>query len=235
LIDSYLKAKKLIRAIGNRSQSALDSAKRNNAEEVARLKETMFEDLQQLELIITNELSAPPSTVDIRRHLRFGQEKDFGDILHRDLPRLEGQIDAILGEFGCRVGDLGIEHLLDPIIIANAYPQFQNGHLRDAVLNSIIAIFDLIKSKTGLHEDGFNLAAKAFSLHAPKLILSEVETESGENDQKGFMLLVQGAAVGIRNPKAHSLAHDLTPEKTAQYLVFASLLARRINESKIAE
>ena len=37
---------------------------------------------------------------------------------------------------------------------------------------------------------------------------------------------------GIRTPKAHSMTHDLTAIKAAQYLVLASLLARRIDEAR---
>jgi hypothetical protein len=48
------------------------------------------------------------------------------------------------------------------------------------------------------------------------------------------MQILVGAYLGIRNPKAHSLNHDLDPEKAAQYLIFASLLARRIYEAKDA-
>lgn len=36
----------------------------------------------------------------------------------------------------------------------------------------------------------------------------------------------------MRNPKAHTLKTDLTTESAAQYLVFASLLTRRIQESR---
>ena len=46
------------------------------------------------------------------------------------------------------------------------------------------------------------------------------------------MQIYKGAFQGIRNPKAHSLEHDLTDEKAAQYLVVASLLAQRIEEAK---
>jgi uncharacterized protein (TIGR02391 family) len=123
--------------------------------------------------------------------------------------------------------------LLHPVITEHALRQYDNGHLRDAVLNSIIGVFDLIRSKTGLKEDGDRLIGKAFSLDDPYLILSDIETESGQNDQKGFMQILKGSFQGIRNPKAHSLAHDLTRVKAAQYLVFASLLARRIDEAKV--
>jgi uncharacterized protein (TIGR02391 family) len=125
--------------------------------------------------------------------------------------------------------------LLHPVITEHALRQYDDGHLRDAVLDSIIAVFDLIRSKTGLKEDGDKLIGKAFSLDDPYLILSDIETESGQNDQKGFMQILKGSFQGIRNPKAHSLAHDLTALKAAQYLVFASLLARRIDEAKVVK
>jgi uncharacterized protein (TIGR02391 family) len=123
--------------------------------------------------------------------------------------------------------------LLHPIITEHALRQYDNGHLRDAVLDSIIAVFDLVRRKTGLKEDGDKLIGKAFSLHDPYLILSDIDTESGQNDQKGFIQILKGSFQGIRSPKAHSLTHDLTALKAAQYLVFASLLARRIDEAKV--
>jgi uncharacterized protein (TIGR02391 family) len=123
--------------------------------------------------------------------------------------------------------------LLHTIITEHAWPQYNNGHLRDAVLNSIIAVFDMIRQKTGLKEDGDKLIGKAFSLDDPYLILSDIDTESGQNDQKGFMQILKGSFQSIRNPKAHSLVNDLNKLKTAQYLVFGSLLARRIDEAKV--
>ena len=124
---------------------------------------------------------------------------------------------------------------MHPTILKSSYLQYQNEHYRDAVLNSIVGVFDLIRQKTNSQEDGDKLIGKVFSLNNPKLILSEIETDSGKSDQKGFMQIFQGAYQGIRNPKAHSLDNDLTPTKAAQYLVFASLLARRVDEAIIVE
>jgi uncharacterized protein (TIGR02391 family) len=125
------------------------------------------------------------------------------------------------------------EFLLHPMIIEHALPLYRNGHLREAVLDAIVAIFDLIRKRTGLKGDGDALVEAAFSLQRPLLILSELDSPSGKNDQKGFIQIFKGAFQGIRNPKAHSLSHDLTRLKAAQYLVFASLLARRIDEAII--
>ena len=105
-------------------------------------------------------------------------------------------------------------------------------HLREAVLNSITALFDYIRAKTLVHDDGDKLIGRVFSVDKPVLVLSELQTESGQNDQKGFMQIFKGAYQGIRNPKAHSMTHDLTQPKAAQYLIFASLLARRVEEAQ---
>jgi hypothetical protein len=45
------------------------------------------------------------------------------------------------------------------------------------------------------------------------IVLSELDTESRQNDLKGFMQIFKGAFQGIRNLKAHSLTHDLNPPK----------------------
>lgn len=128
---------------------------------------------------------------------------------------------------------IGFEELLHPAIHEHAFQHYLNGHYREAVLNSVVAVFDLIRKRTGLDLDGTNLVSETFSLERARLIFSEVKTESGKNDQKGFLQIFSGAYLGIRNPKAHSLAHDLDKTKAAQYLVFASLLARRVQEAQV--
>ena len=72
----------------------------------------------------------------------------------------------------------------------------------------------------GLTEDGDALIGKAFSIHDPYLVMSDLGSESGRNDQKGLMQIYKGAYLGIRNPKSHTLPHDLTPKKASQYLIF---------------
>lgn len=124
--------------------------------------------------------------------------------------------------------------LLHPGIVKTSLRLYQEGHLREAVLNSMTAVFDCIRQKTGLvDDDGDRLIGKVFSLENPYLVLSEILTESGKSDQKGFMQIFKGAYQGIRNPKAHTLEHDLTNLKAAQYLVFASLMMRRIDEATL--
>jgi uncharacterized protein (TIGR02391 family) len=127
----------------------------------------------------------------------------------------------------------GWESLLHPTIRASALAQYRDGHWRDAVLNAFIAVFDLVRSRTGLDLDGDRLATRVFSADKPLLVVADLSTESGRDDQVGFMMVMQGVFRGIRNPKAHSLQHDLNALKSAQYLVMASLLARRVGEAQL--
>jgi uncharacterized protein (TIGR02391 family) len=168
------------------------------------------------------------------RHIGFGQANDYDDILARDLPQVETKAEAHARDATGTKPSIGFEELLHPVIFEHAFQHYANGHYRDAVLNSVVAIFDLMRERTGLDLDGAALATQVLSLEKPHLILSELDTESGRNEQKGFMQILIGTYLGVRNPKAHSLSHDLDAEKAAQYLIFASLLARRIYEAKDA-
>jgi len=137
-----------------------------------------------------------------------------------------------VGEATASSNKSDFEQLLHPSIYKHSFKQYANGQYRDAVFNSILAVFDLIRERTGLDLDGSQLTGEAFSIDRPRLIFSEIKSESGRNDQKGFMQILNGAYLGIRNPKAHTLVHDLDKTEAAQYLVFASLLARRVQEAQ---
>jgi uncharacterized protein (TIGR02391 family) len=157
------------------------------------------------------------------------------DISASILPRIEDAIDTHfssqpIGEISSSILDL-----LHPRITLSSYGHFRSGRYRDAILNAIISVFDMIRERTGLDEDGADLVADAFSLQRPLLIFSDLETESGRNEQKGFIQILQGAYLGVRNPKAHTLQSNADQTSCAQYLVFASLLCRRIEECKTAK
>lgn len=55
---------------------------------------------------------------------------------------------------------------------------------RHAVLDAIVAVFDKVRERTGLDLDGDNLINQSLSLTAPLLVLSELDTDSGRNNQK---------------------------------------------------
>lgn len=128
---------------------------------------------------------------------------------------------------------IDIQPLLHSEIVKHSYRAYQNGHLREAVLNSVMALLDMVRNKTQLEEDGDRLIGKAFSIDDPYLKINNLSNESERSDHLGFVQMLKGANQGIRNPKAHSLSHDLNELKAAQYLIFASMLARRIEEAEV--
>jgi len=234
MIKWYLSVKKLLRDIEQKTRDALalyEEGGKNATKTINGYIKSDYKSLEELWRVME-----PKGTLgNLGRHIHFGMDQDYNDIINNDLPLIEKKADIWLteSEEGQEKGELGFEHLLHPVILKNSYQLFRNGHLREAVLNSVVAVFDYIRDVTGVNEDGDRLIGQVFSLDDPYLVLSNIRSESGRNDQKGFMQIYKGMFQGIRNPKAHSLTHDLTELKAAQYLVFSSLLARRIEEAKI--
>jgi uncharacterized protein (TIGR02391 family) len=234
MITWYVALRRLLRDIEGKSRDALALYEKGGQDASAPVNAYLKSDYKKLKELWTQQFpTALPS--NLGRHIGFGMDGDYRDILKNDIPEIEALAEEKLLATAKNQGELGFEGLLYPVIEKSSYVLYRDGHLREAVLNAIVAVFDHIRHLTGIEADGDALVGKAFSLADPYIIMSEIESESGQNDQKGFMQIFKGAFQGIRNPKAHSLAHDLTPEKAAQYLVFASLLTRRLDEAHIAK
>lgn len=230
MIRWYVEFRKLIRDITAKAMDALALYEGGGKDAAQTVNEYLITDYKRLQELWRERFNAEVPS-HLGRHIHFGMDNDYRDILKRDLNEIEAKAEEALLQDADDMGELGFENLIHPIIKKHCYDQYRNGHLREAVLNSVLAIFDHIRQLTGLQTDGDALIGKAFSLTDPLIVLSDLSTESGQNDQKGFMQIFKGAFQGIRNPKAHSLTHDLTPSKAAQYLVLASLLVRRLDEA----
>ena len=156
----------------------------------------------------------------------------FGEIVSSTLPKIEDQVDEFFDSKPTGDIDHTVLDLLHPRIVVSSYDHFRAGRFREAVLNGMVTVFDFIRERVGADKDGSALVADAFSVEAPKLVFSSLETESGRNEQKGFFQIFQGAYLGIRNPKAHSLNIKTNKEIAAQYLVLASILCRKVEDAK---
>jgi uncharacterized protein (TIGR02391 family) len=232
MIDWYVSVRRLLRDIEQKSRDALAQYRQGGKEASAQVNSYLKSDFKKLETLWAQQFpDGVPSYLG--RHISFGMDGDYDDILNHDLSEVEAAAEAALVASSKKQVPFGFENLLHPLIRKHCYKHYCDGDFREAVLNSIVAIFDYIRWRTGLDIDGAALIDTVFAPNNPRLIMSDLDSETGQNDQKGFMQIFRGAFQGIRNPKAHSLAHDLTEVKAAQYLIFASLLARRIEEAKI--
>jgi uncharacterized protein (TIGR02391 family) len=221
-----------IEAKANDCLALLDKGQADSAKAVNGYLKADYEDLTRLLKEADPTLKQVDRLGDLGRHIGFGEKNDFNDMVKSDLPAVLKSAEklAVALEGKHRHDWIGFQSLLHPEIEKSSLDQYKAGQLRDAVLNGVIAVFDMIRARTKLDLDGVKLTGQAFGIENGKLIFSEVESESGKNDQVGFMKIYEGVYTGVRNVKAHSLNHDLDERKAGQYLVMLSLLARRVEE-----
>lgn len=119
-------------------------------------------------------------------------------------------------------------------IIAVSEKLFNDGHYAQAIEEAFKKIVLLVKEKANrLGLDGSGLMTTAFSKDNPILKFNEGKNQIEKDEQMGWMFIYQGAVLGIRNVKAHGNIVQKDPIKTLEYLSFASLLCRRLEDTKI--
>lgn len=232
MIDRYVQLNRAIRVLARRVHDLnVERFYDKSSDAVGIIGSYVLMDAREVERLLPDGLTTA-SVEALRAAVAAGGDDDMRSIIEDIIPSIEDDVDNFFSRQP--VGDIrtGVLDLLHPVVIASSYQQFRAGLYRDAVLNAILAISDLIRHRTGLDIDGAQLAARAFAVDNPLLMIAALETESGRNDQKGFIQLLQGAYLGIRNPNAHSLLSELSECSAAQHLVFASILAGRIADAK---
>jgi hypothetical protein len=55
------------------------------------------------------------------------------------------------------------------------------------------------------------------------------------DEQQGFLALFRGAILAVRNPKAHSLGGTSDAQRALEWLFFASVLLRNLDESTLQQ
>lgn len=210
-------------------KKAKDAEKSRAKATVAQVKEYLQTDFGSLQEIWPARLKCAAMS-NLARHIHFSQKVDFCDMQAFDLSEIDLAAEKYALSGKITPPRNGFENMLHPVVVQSSLKQHCGGHYRDAVLNAVVGLFDHIRQVSCRSEDGARLVNEVFGGAAPSLIFSNLTSESGRNDQAGFHKILLGTYEGVRNPKAHSLVHDLNAVKAAQYLVFISLLCRRIDE-----
>lgn len=122
---------------------------------------------------------------------------------------------------------------LHPKIVEVSMSLFETEHYAQAIFEVFKAVNNFVKEKSGKSLDGKALMSKVFSEDKPVIMLNELLTQSDRDEQEGFKFLFMGAMVGIRNPEAHDNVVQTDPYRTLEYLSFASLLMKRVEEGRV--
>lgn len=110
---------------------------------------------------------------------------------------------------------------------------FHNAHYAESIEQAYKALDNYVQKKSGRKDlYGRDLMAQVFTPKKPVLALNALQNQSEIDEQEGFMLIFMGSMVGIRNPKAHEVTQQKDPYRAIEYLALASLLAKRVDDSK---
>lgn len=186
----YIDIHKLLRSLRLKVLDAAAALRENNPDGARTITEYAKRDLNALQAKWGEHLPPQVLTSNLPRHLHFGTAHDYEDILRRDLPAIEDALEKWANSQQVEPRAHNFRALLHPRIEQHSLHHYESGHLREAVLNAVMAVFDFLRERTGLTLDGMALITEALSLERAKLILSELRTESGKNDQKGFILFL---------------------------------------------
>ncbi len=127
--------------------------------------------------------------------------------------------------------------LLHPSIIKASKKLYLEGHWANVVVDAFIEINERLKNifkQLRPNEpvpDGANLMNTVFSVKTPILKLCDLSSQTGEDKQKGLMLMAAGAISALRNPKSHANSETVTSEEAMRRLMFASMLMYQIDEA----
>ena len=132
---------------------------------------------------------------------------------------------------------------LHPKIKEVSLNQFHDGHYKEAIQNALVEVIDQVKIKLKrpyirkdngkkVELDGDDLMNHVFGCEnkKPKIKFNSLKTSLDKAEQRGFMYLYKGI-VGIRDRKAHLNFVQNDPSKTLEFLSFASLLLRLLDEN----
>ncbi len=138
---------------------------------------------------------------------------------------------------GAELSELPIEIFdtlqFHPRVVEASKGLFKDKHYADAIFRAFTAVSIFVKEKTGSSFDGKQLMSSVFSEKSPIIKINDLLTPPDRDEQEGFKFLFMGGQVGIRNPKAHDNVVQTDPYRTLEYLSFASLLMKRVEEGKV--
>ena len=125
---------------------------------------------------------------------------------------------------------------IHPMINRVSKSLYEDGHYAESAENAFKEINSRVKKLYALKcpskkvPDGAPVMTTVFSDNGPLIEFGERTSESGQNIQKGFMMMLAGAMTGLRNPKAHENL-TISEEDAMRQLMFSSMLMYKIDDA----
>ena len=120
------------------------------------------------------------------------------------------------------------ELVTEPELREEVRQLYLDGHYSQAVEEGFKFLNNLVRRRTGSSADGAPLMTTAFSPTGPLLKLNELKTTSQKDQQQGYMRMLEGAMIGVRNPRAHDHRHFDEPRNALELLAFCNHLVRTV-------
>ncbi len=111
---------------------------------------------------------------------------------------------------------------------------YGDGHYARAVEEAYKCLNHTVKIKSGASLDGVSLMQRVFSDKSPILKFNDLRTSSQRNEQAGYMMILAGCMLGVRNPRAHEHELSDSPNVAMELLIWANHLMRMVDSSKRA-
>lgn len=129
-----------------------------------------------------------------------------------------------------------VDHPFDIRNIHSALPVhvknlFDDGHYSQATFEAFKYLDKEVARIAKLGQTGYKLMMSAFQDQSPAIVLSDITTESGKDEQKGYQFIFSGSVMAVRNPRGHEYRIRDSIDECLDHLSLVSLLLRRIEKA----
>lgn len=129
-----------------------------------------------------------------------------------------------------------VEHPFEIRNIHAAIPEivkklFDDGHFSQATFEAFKYLDREVARISRISQTGYKLMMAAFNDQSPGITLSDLTTDSGKDEQKGYQFIFSGSVMAVRNPRGHEYKLHDSIDECLDHLSLVSLLLRRIEKA----
>lgn len=109
---------------------------------------------------------------------------------------------------------------------------YDDGHYSQSTFEAYKLLDKEVQRISGVTKSGVKLMMQVFNEQSPLVVFSDINTESGKDEQEGYKFIFAGAMFAIRNPRGHEHSFEESPNQCLDHLSLASMLLRRLEAAK---